>query len=151
MGNVPREFNHQIIFLHAHSFLYALDGISKIISVMNRTDKVSSGISEIYSSFKKDFPDLIEVRNSSQHIEDRIRGMGRNGKRINLKQINNSFISGKALVLSNLNGNKFGSTLSNGSFGEVEVSIDSLKRVQTHIQKIILALKWKGPKQYFPS
>ncbi|MXF14398.1 hypothetical protein FQ010_27010, partial [Escherichia coli] len=81
----------------------------------------------------KDFPDLRGVRNSTQHREDRARGLGvgREPKPLNLQPISNTFINAPqgALILNNLNGTKFGSTMSDGHYGEVDISPESLSKM----------------------
>src|SRR5439155_8339019 len=100
-------------------------------------------------SFSQSFPTLREVRNSAQHVEDRIRGLGRGRQPLNLKPVQNQMVNapaGGVLIVDSLNGNKFGGTLANGEYGEIEVSIASLERVRELVEVLIDSFPWKGPK-----
>ncbi len=54
------------------------------------------------------------------------------------------------LILGSLNGNKYGSTMENGFYGEVEVSVQSLELARMAIQTCIDAFSWKPPKHHVP-
>lgn len=151
-GELPREYQHGFIFIYAKSFLYSIDSIGKFLKVLTKTDGVPPEIEVFSSKFFAQFPTIHHVRNSSQHIEDRSRGLGRNEKPLELKPIQNNSIhsEGGALVLNSLNGNNFGNTMADGHYGEVEVSIESLLFIRDCIQEVINAIKWKGPKEYYP-
>jgi len=58
--------------------------------------------------------------------------------------------AGGVLMLGNLNGNKYGSTMEDGSFGEVEVSAQSLDLARSAIQTCIDAFTWKPPMHHVP-
>lgn len=73
---------------------------------------------------------------------------------IDLKPIDNNFISapnGGALVLNSLNGSKYGSTMADGHYGEVDVCPESMSHLQEILNNILGAFKWHGPKQHKPS
>jgi hypothetical protein len=70
------------------------------------------------------FPHLKGVRDSVQHMEASGRGLDKNEKPLKLKPIDNSMIhapQGGVLALNSLNNNVFGTTMNDGSCGEVEV------------------------------
>lgn len=152
-GQLPRSYQHHLIFMYAKAFLYSLDMLSKLIRVLSEKEGIPKEINEISQSFTSRFPSLKGVRDSEQHIEDRVRGLGRKQKQLKLKPVNNSLIKadGGVLALGNLNGNKFGSTMADGHYGEVEVSIDSLNFVRDSIQKILDSFNWRGSKRFYPS
>jgi hypothetical protein len=152
-GAIPREFEHNTSFLYARAFLYALDGFDKFLGVLSKTENAPEAIAEIHGKMAKAFPALREVRNSAHHIEDRTRFLGKYGKPLDLKPVDNEAIkaSGGALVLNNLNGSKYGSTMADGHFGEVDVSPESMTALQGLLSEVLSAYKWKGPKQHLPS
>lgn len=153
-GELPRSYTHRFPFIHAKSFLYNLDTIGNIIKVLSKIKDVPKQVLKAEDLFTLSFPNLRKVRNSSQHIEDRGRslGSGRNPKPLQLKPINNSFISadGGALMLENLMGNCFGSTMDNGEYGEVEISYSSLMVATKCTQVIINSFNWDGPPEHHP-
>jgi hypothetical protein len=110
-------------------------------------------VSSARDNFYAHFQTLTYVRDSSHHLEDRIRGRRRGDIKIDLKPINiPGFMKSYAgvLALDNLNNNRYGSTMANGNYGEVEVSIDSLNKARDCIQETIDAFEWEGFKAYHP-
>lgn len=152
----PREFEHSLPFLYARAFLYAVDVFEKTLSILANDPKVPSKVADIHARMLTQFPNLRGVRNSVQHIEDRSRGLGagRNPQPLDLKPINNHLISapnGGALILNSLNGTRYGSTMADGHFGEVDVSLDSMRHIQGLLSETLEAFKWKGPRHHGPS
>lgn len=154
-GRMPREFEHNQAFMHARSFLYALDSFEKFLKVLKSQPNVSEKISELYKRFGKSFPNLRGVRNTAQHMEYRYRGLGaeRNPKPLELKPIDNQMIKAKGgtLVLNCLNVTKYGNTMANGHYGEVDVSPKSMESLRSIFQDILDSFQWKGPKNHLPS
>ncbi|MBL4800317.1 MAG: hypothetical protein JKY45_00385 [Emcibacter sp.] len=152
-GVQPREFEHNTVFIFARSFLYALDAFNKMLKVLSEEENVPEKLKQLFQQFTETFPDLSYLRNSAQHIEDRVRGLGPHGKVLDLKPIENSFINapnGGVLVINNLNGTKYGSTMSNGHYGEVDVSVKSMELLQVIFQEVLKSFEWKGPIQHEP-
>nr|QJS05840.1 hypothetical protein [Psychrobacter sp.] len=155
-GNIPREFKHNLVFLYARAFLYALDAFDKFLGVLAKEDNVPEVITELHKKISSTFPDLRGVRNTTQHLEDRSRrlGAGRNPKPLDLKPINNGFINapnGGALVLNSLIGSKYGSTMADGHYGEIDVSPESMSHLQEILNSVLNSFKWSGSKQHKPS
>lgn len=153
-GAWPREYEHNLSFIYAKAFLHSMDGISKLLGVLSKEPSITADVVKYHQRFKNDFPNLKGVRDSEQHREDRGRGLDRKGKPLNLKPINNNMISapgGGILASGNLNGNRYGNTMEDGSYVEVEVSPASLRQAQECIQGIIDELAWRGPKRHYPS
>lgn len=154
-GRIPREFEHNLPFLYARAFLYALDAFDKFLGVLVRETNIPSQVAEYHAKLAEIFPDLRAVRNTTQHLEDRSRGLGagRNPKPLEFKPINNGHIkaSSGALVLNCLNGSKYGSTMADGHYGEIDVSPDSMQQLQQILQAVLNSFEWRGPKQHAPS
>lgn len=154
-GGIPLSHQHQLVFLHAKSFLYALDTIDKFLKVISQEVGAPQKIGEIHAKISKEFPNLRGVRNSSQHLEDRARGLGAGNppKPLNLQPINNGFGSSPqgALMLNNLWGSKFGSTMSDGHYGEVDVSPESMSKIQLIIEQVYESFEWYGSRQHLPN
>ena len=153
-GRIPREFEYNAPFVYARAFLYALDAFDKFLGVLSKTKSVPAELIKLHGMMASAFPHLREVRNSVQHLEDRSRLLNQKGKRIDLKPINNSMVNapgGGVLMLNCLNGSNYGSTMSDGHYGEVEVSPKSMIKLQEILQAVLQVFKWKGPKQHAPS
>lgn len=141
--DLPMSYKRQIVFVHAHTFVYSLDRIDRILQVLQTLLNGSYDISDIYKYFQNAIPDLRGVRNSSAHSEDRMRGLGPDKKPIVSTPL--GFI-----MLENLHGSKFMSTMANGNLGKVDVTLDTLKASETAIQAVIDLLKWKGMPCHWP-
>lgn len=154
-GGLPREFEHNLPFLYARAFLYALDAFDKILGVLARDPGAPPHIADWHAQVEVHFPHLRGVRNTAQHIEDRGRGLGagRNPRPLDLKPVDNNLIKaqGGALILNSLNGNRYGSTMADGHFGEVEVSPQSVEHLQRILVGVLESFQWHGPKQHLPS
>lgn len=154
-GSIPREFEHNLPFLYARAFVYALDAFEKFLGVLAKQPNVPPGIAKLYARMADEFPNLRGVRNTAHHLEDRARGLGAENppQPLALKPIASNFINapgGGVLVLNNLNGSKYGSTMADGHYGEVDVSPESLQRLQAILQELLFLFKWRGPKQHGP-
>ncbi|MCH7502426.1 MAG: hypothetical protein IIA10_03615 [Proteobacteria bacterium] len=154
-GKLPREFEHNQPFLHARSFLYSLDAFDKLLNVLKNLSNSPPAIQKLHREFGESFSDLRGVRNTSQHMEDRSRGLGagRNPQPLDLKPIDNQLIKadGGALVLNNLIGTKYGNTMADGHYGEVDVSPASMEALTSIFQRTLDAFDWKGPKNHLPN
>lgn len=153
-GKLPRVFQHNQRFMHARTFLYALDSFDKFLNVLKVKNNIPPAIAEIHERFGSSFSDLRGVRNTAQHIEDRSRGLGAGkNKKLDLKPINNQMIKsdGGALILNCLNGTKYGNTMADGHYGEVDVSLASMEILHSIFQEVLNAFQWKGSKSHLPN
>lgn len=153
-GRIPREFEHSIPFLYARAFLYALDTFDKFLGVLSKVNGITEEIAKLHEQMALAFPHLRGVRNSAQHLEDRARSLGPGGKPLNLKPIENNLVDapgGGVLMLNCLNGSNYGSTMSDGHYGEVDVSAESMIKLQGILKAVLQSFKWKGPRKHAPS
>jgi hypothetical protein len=152
-GEIPEAHLRRAVFMYAQAFLFALDGIGKALRALGSAAWVPAPVAIARDDFYRSLPTLTGVRDTSHHLEDRARRRDRRGRQIALKPVATNMISapGGALILDNLNGNRYGSTMEDGSFGEVEVSVQSLELARTAIQACIDAFNWKPPRHHVPS
>ena len=155
-GEVPRAFENNLPFIYARAFLYALDAFDKFLCTLMKEVNIPDEVAIYHAQIAEVFPNLRGVRNTAQHLEDRSRGLGagRNPKPLDLKPIQNGLINaagGGVLALNCLNGSRYGSTMSDGHYGEVDVSPESMKRLQQIFEGIVQSFRWRGPKQHAPS
>lgn len=154
-GGIPREFEHNLPFIYARAFLYALDAFDKFLGVLSKEANVPEQIAMFHAQVAEDFPHLRGVRNTAQHLEDRARGLGAGNtpQPLGLKPITNSLInapSGGVLALNCLNGSSYGSTMSDGHYGEIDVSPESMQRLQKILEGVFQSFTWRGSKQHAP-
>ena len=150
-GEVPRSYKHRFLFIHAHSFLSSADTFSKYLSVLADETELDH-VKNIKQQFENSFSSLSKIRNSAQHSEDRIRGYGKPAQvkkkiKMDLKPIDNCLIKsegGGVLALSNLNGDRLGYTIDDGTYQEFEINQNSLNVVANLFQQLINDFQWKG-------
>lgn len=155
-GNTPRALEDPKPFIFARAFLYALDSFDKFLSVLSKETGVPQQIEQLSAQVEEAFPHLRKVRNSAQHLEDRARGLGagRTPKPLDLKPVVTGMISapnGGLLILNSLNGSRYGCTMADGHYGEVDVSPESMQKLQQIIEKAFACFKWKGAKRHLPN
>ena len=86
------------------------------------------------------------------HVDERIVGKA-HGRQIKTRAIDNPVVrapSGDIMFVENLFGNRFTGTINTGELTEIEVSADSLVRVQQCIQDLLNSLPWTGPARHYP-
>lgn len=151
-GHTPTVFERRARIIYAKAFIYALDGFSKHLDALAKMVKTPD-IEKIRTKMIDAFPDLNEVRNTAHHTEDRSRGIGKKSKEMDLKPFDNGYVhsEGGSLYFEILSGSKFGTTMGDGNFGEVDISLNSLLALQEIFHDVIALFSWTGPKQHFPS
>jgi hypothetical protein len=139
-------------FLHAKSFLSALDTFAKLLDALKESSDMPSEVASLADSMKQAFPSLRKVRNSIQHHEDRIRGIGERGKPMRLLSLDGEELPENldVLFLDNLDGSRYGTTMGNGHYGEVDISPESMKKLQEIFQALVNSFSWTGAAQYIP-
>lgn len=151
-GKPPDEYLHRLPFVHARSFVTALDGVQKGLRGLAEIEPVSENLQDILDRLEQDVPALTDLRNSIQHGEDRLRRKGPGGKDIEPEPIETPEIrtAGGAVVYDNLSGHRYGCTLADGTFAEVDVTSGTLLRVRDAVQEAMDDFQWSGPRQMLP-
>lgn len=151
-GILPESYQRQLIFMHAKSFLLALDRIDRIFGVLVKMTNLPEAVVKAKQAFDAALPTLRGVRNSVAHHEDRSRGLGKEGKPLSLKPVDNQLARspGGFLILESLIGSNFGSTMADGQYGEVPVTSASLAAANQLVQASIQAFRWKGHPRHWP-
>ena len=146
----PRAFMMQAPLMHARSFLYSLDNFYSVLIVMEKKPNTSGQFGIALNNIETEFPALRDIRNSAHHMEDRIRRKKTGEKNIVVQPtVNESFVtSGQAMILDSLNGNKYGTTLASGQYAELEVSDNSMRKLQAIYQRLLDGLKWQDLVQW---
>lgn len=151
-GRLPDSYQHRLPFIHATTFLFALDNIGKSLRTLARLPGVPEGVRQVIASWPDEFPDLVGVRDSAHHADERAIGEARQ-RPIETKPIDNGAIKvdgGGVIVLGSLRGRNFGNTMADGHYGEVEVSEESARKAQALVQKVLDAFNWSGPSMHLP-
>ena len=142
-GQLPQEYKHKLVFMYARCFVHALDISGKLLTVLGgKFEGVPEEVNTQTAKFYSRFPELKGVRDTVEHIEDRVRGKDRNQNPLKTQ--------GGGLQLDNLRGNKFGCTMSDGKYGEVKISAASLSTLGECIQAVINSVQWSGRPTHYP-
>ncbi len=128
--------NHRLHLIYAKSFVYAMDAATQLVRVLEKQEQLPTMANDHCKRFLSQFDELRHLRNSLQHIEDRLRGIGRGGKPI----------PSHLLVLGGFrNNNYFGATTSDGRYVEIEISASVLFQAYSIIEDLIWCFDWLGP------
>lgn len=141
LGILPRSYLHQIPFTHAYTFVYAVDSFGKFLEELALYEGVPKLISNCLSEFNHLLPSVRKIRNSALHIEDRSRGYGTLGE----KMETNGFLG-----LSNLEGNQLCYTIDDGTYLRVEISSNVLNILVKIMNDLILSFQWEGQPRVGP-
>lgn len=147
LGIVPRTYSHKIPFIHAHTFVYAVDSFGKFLDELCEYEVLPSALKEIRDDFNARLPMVRKIRNSALHIEDRSRryasiGDKKKGKKMQVDGF---------LGLSNLEGNQLCYTIDDGSYQKVAVSPETLGVLVEVANNVLGVFPWKGPGHVSPS
>lgn len=147
LGIAPRAYVHSAPFIHAHSFVLAVDSFGKFLEVICGYDVLPSTVRDVRKKFDESLPGVSKIRNSALHLEDRLRGY--------LSRKDKDKEKGRPLKglmwLSNLHGNKLGYTIDDGSHQQIEVSQGTLAILVDTLNELLKALPWTGPRRVAPS
>jgi hypothetical protein len=155
-GQLPEDFEQRAKFMHAKSFLHALDRMERLLCLLVATPGVPSGVADSKNRFDAFFPHLRGLRNSVQHFEDRSRGLGPYEKPIVPRAVDNDIIkapAGVVMITESFTRNGFGGTMANGEYGEVEISRAALAKATQVVQDMIDSFEWVefGSVRHWPS
>lgn len=134
-GHADVAYSYRLACIHAHTVLYALDGVQKALNKLAEIPGVPARLAEIRDAYQEALPSVVPVRNSAHHLEDRVTGVGTGNRRLDPHN----------LVITGLVGaTTLGYTLGDGSYGEVEISRESVALAWAAVQYAIEAFTWWG-------
>ena len=155
-GKIPTQISSNLSFICAEAFVFSLDIFAKYFLIFSNEEGAPDGRPDIYKKISQNFPDLLDIRNSAHHSEDRVRGlegMGKNKKNIPLDILvdeKNPASGTHALTIGLLSGNIYKTTLKDGRIGEIEVSLKSMEILQSIMNETLNAFEWTGQRQHLP-
>lgn len=145
LGIAPRAYLHSAPFIHAHSFVLAVDSFGKFLEVICDYDVLPGTVRDVRKKFDESLPGVSRIRNSALHLEDRLRGYlspqdKEKGRRME-----------GTMSLGNLDGNKLGYTIDDGSHQgshqQIEVSQATLSILVDTLNELLSGLRWRGPRR----
>lgn len=140
LGILPRAYLHKIPFIHAHSFVYAVDSFGKFLDELCEYEVTPAQVNEFRDEFNAKLPAVRKIRNSALHIEDRSRRYAswkdkKEGKKMEVDGF---------LGLSNLEGNMLCYTIDDGSYQRIEISATTLSVLVETTNKVLASFQWRG-------
>ena len=151
-GERPRAYTSRLPFVYARSFLFSLWDVRKLLGQIARCPGISDEAGSIAKAFDAAFATLKGLRDSSAHINERVARQA-HGRPIAPKPLDNVLVkapSGGVLVVESLVNNRFVGTTSDGELAEVEVSADTMAKVQECVQRLLNSLPWSGMSRHCP-
>jgi hypothetical protein len=147
LGIAPRSYAYKVPFIHAHSFVYAVDSFGRFLDELCDYDAIPTAVREARDNFNNRLPMVRKIRNSAIHLEDRSRRYAspqdkRKGKRMEVEGF---------LGLSNLEGNQLCYTIDDGTYQRLSVSPETLGVLVETINNVLHSFPWKGPPHVAPS
>jgi hypothetical protein len=131
-------------FFYAKTFVFALDGIGKILEVMAKDGNFSPNVESIKDEYYAHFSFLTGIRNSLHHYEDRLDGKAFK-KPIpitpQLTELSDDPIN--ILSLGLLAGDRYNVTVANGSYVGIEINEANLEKAFEIVQKLIGEFDWQ--------
>ena len=146
LGHFPRAYAHMIPFIHAHSFMCAVDSFSKFLDELCCYEAMPSAVKEIRDEFNNRLPMVRKIRNSAIHLEDRSR---RYASLPDKKLGRRMEVSG-FLGLSNLQGANLCYTIDDDSYQKIAVKYETLAVLVETTNRLLRVLPWKGPPSVDP-
>jgi len=147
-GVVPFDFRLKQVTIHAHAFIFAIDMFEKLLGVLAKIEAVPQEVARQHAQLLDHFPDLRGVRNTLHHVEDRVRGLGAGAKPMSAQPVDLPGLSipdGGIVSINVLLNDGFGSTMSDGRFGQVAITPTSLVILANVLHSTLQAFRWIGP------
>jgi hypothetical protein len=145
----PEAYRHRAVFIHAQSFVSTLAVLQRSLIALSKyafAPAVAGPLQQACDDFAAALPGLKEVRDSTAHVEERVRGEAR-GKKISTQPIMNSLVhapGGGAMIVGSLNNQHYGGTIADGTYAEVEVADATTEVARVAVQAVYDALPWRS-------
>jgi hypothetical protein len=149
-GMFPYLIENSVGITYARSFLYALDGLAKMLKVLSKTDGAPEKLVEIYEEFASHFPTLLKVRNASHHTEDMVRLKKRVRGQEQDIELEKMAGRGTIHIINGFDGNRISTTMDDGTSGHLDVTLESLVHMRDCVQAVHDCFEWHGPLSVFP-
>lgn len=146
---LPREVVALIPSMYARNFLYSIDTIGCLLRVLVDDPRISTykeDLEKINEQLEKDFENYREMRNTAHHIEDRFRALQGQWKKTSI-QVQPSQIGAMhstGITLGHFNGTTYSTLLNDGSHGHIDLTVDSVTKLQAIVQRIFDVFPWYG-------
>lgn len=144
----PEAYKRRLPFIHARSFVNVLAQLRRGLVALTDYElgeATNASIRAGLETFDTAVPGLVGVRDSSEHAEDRVRWRVRN-QRLEPGPVENQMIhapGGGALVMESISGRRFGGTIADGTYAEVDVADGTTEVARAVVQAVFDVLPWR--------
>lgn len=159
-GSIPEAYLRRLPFLHARSFLFAADGLFKSLRQLRRDvpeaeEPIVTSLNDIETDLKVALPDVIPIRDSAHHKEERVVAKA-HGKPIDLSApIDEPGLirapAGGVLLIDGLVNGTIRSTVADGRIAALDVTPTTLSSLAHSVQRTVDSFSWSGPRRLSPS
>jgi hypothetical protein len=145
-GLLPREHTMALKRIAAESFTGHLHLIGKVLQSVAGMPGAPGELNDVLVAYRARLPDLKGVRDSIQHVDERILGEAR-GKPIARQSVADGLIDasgGNVTVIGMLVPNFYRTTMEDGALGNVPISVSALTLARDTVQATLDAFAWQG-------
>ena len=147
-GEIPRSYEGRLSFMYAEAYVHAVDRIRKLLFELAGVDGIPEELKAIKAAFREEFGDTIAVRNSMEHVNDRMRYQGPYGSTFAPDSTGVPWVEAaedaEVLVLGSLSASGLGYTAGDGTFRTAELTQARLERLRDLLQDAMDAFAWAG-------
>ena len=131
----PFSSARRLRFLYAKSFVYSLDVAGQLVRVLAGLTSLPEEARSCCARFQSAYGALRDLRNTLQHVDDRLRGLGPHGRPL----------PSPLIVLNGFRDGAFGATNADGALVEIEVLRSTLKAACPIVEDLVWSFDWIGP------
>ena len=121
--------------IFSKAFVFALDELRQLLDVMTKECELSEAAETMCREFLEEYEVVRRVRNSLHHVEDRVRGRGPYGRRLETP----------ILALAVTTNRRFGATTERNCLEEIPITSEFLNEVRNRLLDLIWTFPWLGP------
>jgi hypothetical protein len=142
-AGLPLNMLRMAMHLHARSFLFGLDRFSKLLDTQAATEHAPVEVKGLPAEFEAAFPDVLELRNSAHHPEDRILWRGRRKRDKTFDRLPAGYLATDGLAESE-EGHLYMATMVDGTQGRLLVGTPTLHSLADLLQRAMRPWTWVG-------
>ena len=136
-ANDSRPFGAgRVVFVYARAFVYAFDAMVQLVRVIGRMPRVSDAAKRCCEQVDAEYGYCRKIRNSLQHLEDRLQGLGPGQKSIPTSIL----VVGGAFT-----DRRFGATVDTGEYMDIEISMAPIRRAAELLTELAWSFEWIAP------
>jgi len=153
LGILPRDIVQAEYEVYARSFIFAVESLRKIFMTAANINGGAAAGAAALAVLITGLPDLVGVRDSLAHSDERALGQAKRAPIPNVP-LNNRLIvdpNGTAMFMGWMGEDAYGLTMADGHVGSVPINEASLKLAFSSAQKFADTLQWIGRPRIWPN